>query len=100
MGGMQAASLLTKSNCDILIHVNSNVSPNTPSYANILLNLLFRKYGKFPDDYKIAGFDNSSISSEAVIPINTVSQQIDVITVLSFYKWKVVTLYTKQLDFY
>jgi LacI family sucrose operon transcriptional repressor len=32
-----------------------------------------------PDEYKIVGFDNSSISSEAIIPISTVGQQIDVI---------------------
>lgn len=38
---------------------------------------LIRKYGKLPDDYKIVGFDNTSISREAVIPISTVGQQIE-----------------------
>lgn len=35
MGGMQAASLLAKNNCDILIHVNTFVSRKTPSYDRI-----------------------------------------------------------------
>lgn len=47
------------------------------THANILLNLLVKKYGKLPDDFCIVGFDNSPISSEAVIPISTVGQQID-----------------------
>lgn len=137
-GGIQAAELLSRSGCDILIHINADVPSNVPSYgrisgfrdycqeknlphkiiftnlsnvytenvekiaqtienieteypdmrkgifmsndthANILLNILIRKYGRLPDDYKIVGFDNSSISSEAVIPISTVGQQINV----------------------
>lgn len=47
------------------------------TFANILLNILVNKYGSFPDAYQIVGFDNSPISSEAVIPMSTVSQQID-----------------------
>lgn len=47
------------------------------TFANILLNILVNKYGRLPDDYRIVGFDNSPISSEAVIPTSTVSQQID-----------------------
>lgn len=137
MGGVQAAGLLVKSGCDVLIHINSDVSEDVPSYgritgfcdicrernipheliladmgnsyseisaviqklletiekkysgkckgifmsndthANILLNILIRKYGKLPDDYKIVGFDNTSISREAVIPISTAGQQIE-----------------------
>ncbi|MGN0609620.1 MAG: LacI family DNA-binding transcriptional regulator [Oscillospiraceae bacterium] len=137
MGGVQAAGLLVKSGCDVLIHINSDVSKDVPAYgrikgfcdickernilheliltdmrnsysetsavieglleniekkysgkckgifmsndthANILLNILIRKYGRLPEDYKIVGFDNSSISREAVIPISTVGQQID-----------------------
>lgn len=137
MGGVQATSLLYKNNCDILIHVNVNVSKLIPSYgriqgfldtctehhlnyellledlgntyaenqnaiqeitkyldkkyagqrkgiflandtyANMLLNCLMRIYGFIPDDYRIIGFDNSPISSESVIPISTVGQQID-----------------------
>jgi len=139
MGAVQATSLLVKSGCDIVIHVNAHVSPDVPSYgriqgfknfciynniehrliltelgsnfeenyegiskllceleeqypekkvgifmpndthANILLNIIFKKYGCLPDRYKIVGFDNSPISREAVIPISTVGQQIKVI---------------------
>ena len=50
------------------------------THANVLLNLLVKRYGKLPDDYFIVGFDNSPISREAVIPISTVGQQIDKIT--------------------
>lgn len=137
MGGVQATSLLHKSNCDILIHANSDLPPEVPAYgriqgflsickeqhlahelvlqdwggtyeesrqlirqfaetienkypgqrkgifmpndtfANILLNLLVNRHGGLPDDYRIIGFDNSPISSEAVIPTSTVSQQIN-----------------------
>ncbi|MDD5900251.1 MAG: substrate-binding domain-containing protein [Lachnospiraceae bacterium] len=137
MGAVQATSLLIKNNCDILIHVNSNVQENIPAYgrikgfcdicrqqninheliltdlgnnynetkerisdvyfsvkekypnmrkgifmandthANILLNLIMREYGSFPDEYRIVGFDDSPIASEAIIPISTVGQQID-----------------------
>lgn len=47
------------------------------TFANTLLNILVNQYGGLPDDYRIIGFDNSPISSEAVIPTSTVSQQID-----------------------
>ncbi len=139
MGAVQATSLLVKSGCDMVIHVNSHVSPDIPSYdricgftdfckshdikhrliltefgsnfdenyiginklfkeleemytnkklgifmpndthANILLNIIFKKYGCLPERYKIVGFDNSPISREAIIPISTVGQQIEVI---------------------
>ena len=45
--------------------------------ASTLLNLLFRKYGHLPEDYRIVGFDNSPASREAIIPISTVGQQVD-----------------------
>ncbi len=137
MGAVQATSLLMKNDCDILIHINSNVPEDIPSYgrikgfcdiceqhnkkyelfltdlgnsyaktterlkelflliekkypnmrkgifmandthANILINLLMREYGAFPDEYRIVGFDDSPIASEAIIPISTVGQQID-----------------------
>ena len=35
MGAIQATSLLAKSNCDILLHINSNVHKSTPSYGRI-----------------------------------------------------------------
>ena len=47
--------------------------------ANVLLNIIIRKHGTLPDDYLIIGFDNSPISREAIIPISTIGQQIDVI---------------------
>ncbi len=139
MGGAQAAGLLRKSDCDIIIHVNADVPDTSPAsgrihgfvdtceeyhlpyelilthlgdtfeenrerigalvsqleekypgkkkgifmsndtHANVLLNILFQKYGKLPDTYQIIGFDDSPISREAVIPISTVGQQISVI---------------------
>ncbi len=138
MGGVQAASLLVKSGCDMLIHVNADLTEDIPAYgrirgfrefcenngiehrviltdlgnnfeenyagisklfdeiekkytgktagifmpndthANILLNIIFKRYGKLPGKYKIIGFDDSPISKEAVIPISTIGQQIDV----------------------
>lgn len=47
------------------------------TFANIMLNHLIQKYGQFPDDYKIIGFDDSPVSREAIVPISTVGQQID-----------------------
>ena len=44
--------------------------------ANEILNLLLRKYRTLPDDYRIVGFDNSSISREALMTISTVGQPI------------------------
>lgn len=139
MGGIQATSLLAKSGCDVLIHINSYFSESVPAYgrikgfqdicreknipheliltdtghtyeesrkiigellekidrkypgkkkgifmpndtfASILLNLLFQKYGTFPEEYRIVGFDNSPISTETILPISTVGQQIEVI---------------------
>ena len=32
--------------------------------------------GHFPDEYRILGYDDSPIASEAIIPISTVGQQI------------------------
>ena len=141
MGGMQATSLLAKNGCDILIHINADLSPKIPArgriqgfldlckehslphrllltdtghsyeesirifsrlfeeidaaytgqkkglflpndtFANIMLNQLFRRYGRFPDDYCLVGFDDSPISREAILPISTVGQQIDRIAV-------------------
>lgn len=37
------------------------------------------KYGCLPDTYELVGFDNSPIASEAILPITTIGQQIDVI---------------------
>ena len=138
MGGVQAASLLVKSGCDIILHVNADLCEDVPAYgrikgfrefcessgidyrliltdlgnnfkenydriqnlfneleetypdknvgvfmandthANILLNIIFRKYGRLPEKYRIIGFDNSPISREAIIPISTIGQQVEV----------------------
>ncbi len=137
MGAVQATSLLKKNDCDVLIHINSDVPENIPSYkrikgftdiceqqnirhelilkdmgnsyddtkksikdifnyieekykgmrkgifmandthANILINIIMHEYGCFPDEYRIVGFDDSPIASEAIIPITTIGQQIN-----------------------
>ena len=137
MGAVQATSLLFKNNCDILVHINSNVQKNIPSYgriqgfkdtciennirhelilrdlghshqeihkcmleiyeylkekypnqkkglfmandthANNMLNIIFRKYGALPDEYRIIGFDDSPIAGQAIIPTSTIGQQIN-----------------------
>ena len=139
MGGTQAAALLYKNNCDILIHINPQTNPKVPGYmrtegfvdiclehnipyrvlshgnvknidelrqvverlgeqiikeypgkrkgiflssdtsANLLLNFLLRKYKALPDEFRIVGFDNAPISSQASIPISTVGQQVDLL---------------------
>lgn len=137
LGAVQATSLLYKSGCEILIHINTKVPAWVPAYqriqgfldicneknlehklildtlgntyeenvsyirpildqietsypgkkkgifmsndthANVFLNLLIRRYGSFPSDYALVGFDGSPISKEAILPISTVGQQID-----------------------
>ncbi|HCW53018.1 MAG TPA: LacI family transcriptional regulator [Clostridium sp.] len=139
-GAVKATSLLIKNNCDVLIHINSHVSKNIPSYkriegfkdtceknnqdykfyfsdtgntfqesydslykiytdiekhypnkkkgiflsndthANIFLNILVKNKKSIPDEYEIIGFDNSPISTEAIIPITTVGQNISKIS--------------------
>ena len=137
MGAVQATSLLIKNNCDILLHINSNVSRDVPAYgriqgfqdvceehhipyeiilrdlghsheeihkcmleiyeyiekkypnqkkglfmtsdthANSMLNIIFRKCGTLPSEYRIIGFDDSPIAGQAILPISTIGQQID-----------------------
>ena len=60
--------------------------------ANVLVNLMVRKYGKIPDDILLVGFDNSPISEEAVLPISTVGQQIDKLA------YEAVALLVKQMN--
>lgn len=47
------------------------------THANIFLNLIIRKHGALPEEYRIVGFDDSPIASSAILPISTVGQQID-----------------------
>ncbi len=62
--------------------------------AFTFLNLLFRKHGCFPADYQIMGFDNSLVSSESVLAISTMGQQVDKIA------FEAVTLLEKQIQEY
>lgn len=59
--------------------LKKGIFASNDTLANLLLNILIRKYGTLPDDYLIIGFDNSPISREAVIPISTIGQQIEVL---------------------
>ncbi len=137
MGAVQGTSLLIKNNCDVLVHINSEVAKNVPSYgriqgfldtcqehqipheiilrdlghshqeihkcmqqiyeyvkkkypcqkkglflsndthANSMLNIIFREYGTLPNTYRLIGFDDSPASSQAILPISTIGQQID-----------------------
>ncbi len=49
------------------------------TYAKMFLHNVYRKYGRFPEQYEIVGFDNSPDSIESVIPITTIDQRIPVI---------------------
>lgn len=62
------------------------------TYANLFLNILVRKYGCLPEDYYIMGYDNTSISKQAIIPISTVSQQIETLAE------EAMELLVKQMD--
>lgn len=48
-------------------------------YANIFLNILILNNKKIPEEYEIIGFDNSPTSSQAIIPITTVGQDLNLI---------------------
>lgn len=152
MGAVQATSLLSKSSCDVLVHVNSVVAKDIPAYgriqgfvdtckengfrhelilrdlghspqeihkamseihehlrikypgqkmglfmstdtyANSMLNIIFREYGSLPEGYRIVGFDDSPIASQAILPISTVGQQIDKIA------YEAMELLVTQMD--
>lgn len=62
------------------------------THANILLNLIMRKYGCLPDEYRIVGFVDSPIASEAIIPISTIGQQIDKIA------YEAMQLFVSQME--
>lgn len=65
---------------------------SSDTHANVLLNLLVRKYGTLPKDYQLIGFDNSPVSSEAIIPFSTIGQQIDTLA------FETVSLLVEQMD--
>lgn len=50
MGGYQAASLLARHNCDILIHINSSANENIPAYGRIQGFLDVCKEKQLPHD--------------------------------------------------
>lgn len=47
--------------------------------ANCFLNLLVRKYKTLPPNYKLVGFDDSPIATEAVYSLSTVGQKTEII---------------------
>lgn len=47
------------------------------TYANIFVNILVSNGENIPDDYQIIGFDNSPNAAQAIIPITTISQNIN-----------------------
>ena len=77
---------------DAYAGMKKGVFLSSDTNANAFLNLLIRKYGALPDDFLLMGFDNSPISAEAVIPISTVGQQIDVIA------YEAVSLLVQQME--
>lgn len=62
------------------------------THANVLLNIIVREKGSLSDEYRIVGFDGSPISKEAIIPITTIGQQIDVLAL------EAVKLLVEQMD--
>lgn len=60
-----------------LIVLSHTIPSQELASFNIPIVTIEREYGSFPDEYRIVGFDDSPIASEAIIPISTVGQQID-----------------------
>lgn len=58
-------------------NIRKGIFMSNDTHANIFLNQIMREYASFPDEFRIVGFDDSPIASEAIIPISTVGQQID-----------------------
>ena len=83
-------SITDGSSCVVIKEILSQIETACPgkkkgifvsndTHASILVNLLVRKHGKLPEDYLIVGFDDSPASRNAIFPISTVAQQIDVL---------------------
>ena len=49
--------------------------------AGLILASLLRRYGRLPEEYRLIGFDGTTVSEHAVIPISTVRQQLDQIVI-------------------
>ena len=62
------------------------------TYANSILNIIFREYGMLPDEYRIIGFDDSPIAVSAIMPISTIAQQINKIA------YEAMALLVVQMD--
>ena len=73
-----------------MINIYEDIESNFPNckkgvflsndiYANIFLNILVLHGKKISEEYEIIGFDNSPISSQSIIPITTVGQDLDLI---------------------
>lgn len=60
--------------------IKKGIFMSNDTHANIFLNILIRNKKNIPLEYEIIGFDNSPISTEAIIPISTVSQDIEMIS--------------------
>ncbi len=58
-------------------HQKKGLFLSNDTHANSMLNIIFREYGSLPDEYRIIGFDDSPASSQAILPISTIGQQID-----------------------
>lgn len=73
-------------------HQKKGLFISSDTHANVFLNLLIQRYGTMPKDYYLVGFDDSPISTEAVLPISTVGQHIDKIA------FEAVRLLVEQMD--
>lgn len=62
------------------------------THANSMLNIIFRRHGALPDEYRIIGFDDSPIAGQAIIPTSTIGQQIDKIA------YEAMALLVTQMD--
>lgn len=61
-------------------NVKKGIFLSNDTYANIFLNILIKNKKLIPDEYEVIGFDNSPISTEAIIPITTIGQNINKIS--------------------
>lgn len=67
MGGVQATSLLSKTGCDVLIHINSDISPETPAYGRIQGFLDICEEQNIPHELILADIGRNYEENRAVI---------------------------------